>query len=371
MKYRLLELLQCVRCRGDLELAGEVTRKVPPAPGEIFSCKQFCSLDRTPRVPDIQRCAECSRIDIQTGTLACRGCGHSYPVIQSVPWLLEKGGDQQPGDVLSDTAALYSHIWSTGSPDAPPHPAHLEAMEEALGKSVVQGKMGLEAGSGSGNDTTAIAMRHPSVEIISLDISEGVYHTYHRTTGLSNVHVVRASVLAIPLKSDIFDFAYSYGVLHHTTDPEGGLREVVRVLRRGGVVSLYLYEDHADNPWKAIPLRLINAIRVVTTKLNARLLSGLCYLLSPFVVVVFSIPARIMFRYQATRRLAAQMPFNFGNSLFSLHTDLLDRFGAPVELRYGREKLVALLEACRLSNLITTKLRTIAGWAARGVKKLV
>jgi SAM-dependent methyltransferase len=285
--------------------------------------------------------------------------------------LFEKGGDQQPGDVLSDTAALYSHIWSTGSPDAPPHPAHLEAMEEALGKSVVQGKMGLEAGSGSGNDTTAIAMRHPSVEIISLDISEGVYHTYHRTTGLSNVHVVRASVLAIPLKSDIFDFAYSYGVLHHTTDPEGGLREVVRVLRRGGVVSLYLYEDHADNPWKAIPLRLINAIRVVTTKLNARLLSGLCYLLSPFVVVVFSIPARIMFRYQATRRLAAQMPFNFGNSLFSLHTDLLDRFGAPVELRYGREKLVALLEACRLSNLITTKLRTIAGWAARGVKKLV
>jgi len=131
---------------------------------------------------------------------------------------------------------------------------------------------------------------------------------------------------------------------------------------------LYLYEDHADNPWKAIPLRLINAIRVVTTKLNARLLSGLCYLLSPFVVLVFSIPARIMFRYQTTRRLAAQMPFNFGNSLFSLHTDLLDRFGAPVELRYGREELVALLEACRLCNLVTTKLRTIAGWAARGVK---
>jgi hypothetical protein len=102
--------------------------------------------------------------------------------------------------------------------------------------------------------------------------------------------------------------------------------------------------------------------------MNTKLLSGLCLLLSPVVFVGFSVPARIMGWFRRTRPLAEKMPFNFGTSLFSLHGDLVDRFGAPIEVRYSRDGLAALLTACNLVDIGITKFRIAAGWVARGVK---
>lgn len=367
MKHRLVELLQCIRCQGSLDLTVEETREIERPSKPQFSCQQYCSLDRTATIPSEARCAECSRIEVMKGTLLCRQCGQTFHVIESVPWLFVTLSGES-GNILHDTVALYSHIWAKLEPPAPGSPAHIDDVEAALGQSVIQGRIGLDAGSGSGNDTAIMAHRHPDVEVVSLDMSEGVYNTAGRMAGLANVHVVRASVLSIPLKSGLCDFGYSFGVLHHTTDPLRGLREIARVLKDGGGISLYLYEDHADNPWKAVPLKLITALRLVTTRMNPRLLSGLCYLLSPFVVIAFSIPARIFNGFERTRPLAAKMPFNFGTSLFSVHGDLVDRFGAPVEVRYSRESLFALFKACRLQETHVTKIRTLAGWVARGIK---
>lgn len=371
MKYRLVELLRCVTCHGGLDATAAETRPVPSRANAVFTCREYCGRDRSRTIPAPARCAECAGMDIVAGTLTCRQCGEEFRIVQSVPWLyeLENGPSK---DVLSDTSGLYSHLWMDlihAAPVGAVHEGrHLEAVEEALGESVVQGTIGLDAGSGSGSDTAAIAGRHPAVEVISLDISEGVYATKQRTATLPNVHVVRGSVLAIPLKSGICDFGYSFGVLHHTSDPPGGLKEIVRVLKPGGRASIYVYEDHDGNPWKALPLRLVAAIRRVTTRLNPRTLSGLCYLLSPFVVVAFSIPAQIMRRFKASRAFADRMPFNFGTSLFSVHDDLVDRFGAPIEARYNRAQVVALLESGRLAAVRTTKLRTAAGWVAKGIK---
>jgi SAM-dependent methyltransferase len=289
--------------------------------------------------------------------------------VDGVPWLFEPltGGQDRR---LSKTITLYSHVWKNVGCNSSPGAAHVEGVEEALGKSVVCGAVGLDAGSGAGSDSETMARRYPSVEVISLDMSEGVYETRRRTEALANVHVVRGSVLSIPLKSGVCDFGYSFGVLHHTTDPRRGLEEIVRVLKPGAPVSLYLYEDHADNLWKAIPLKVVSVLRRLTTRLNTRVLSGLCYFVSPFIVIVFSIPARIMARFGPTRSLAARMPFNFGTSLFSVQADLVDRFGAPIEMRYNREGVIALLEGCGLTAIRTAKLRSSAGWVVRGEVRL-
>nr|MBI3612084.1 class I SAM-dependent methyltransferase [Nitrospirota bacterium] len=367
MKYRLAELLQCIYCQGGLDVKAEEVRNTPGPSRRIFPCRWHCGLDQAPTIPPSGRCDECGCMEIVKGALICRQCGQQFRIVESVPWLFSTP-DGKSGDILEKTVEVYSHIWThLGSPDTG-GPAHVEDVEEALGDKVTQGTIGLEAGSGNGADTGVLAKRHPEIEIISLDMSEGVYRTLRRTIGLPNVHVVRASVLALPVKSALCDFGYSFGVLHHTADPQAGLHEIVRVLKPGGRVSLYLYEDHADNPWKAVPLKLVAAIRHVTTKLNAKVLSALCYALSPFIVLVFSVPARVFRCFEATRPLAENMPFNFGTSLFSVHGDLLDRFGAPVEVRYSRESVRAFMEACRLTQLRLTKIRTLAGWVVSGVR---
>jgi SAM-dependent methyltransferase len=213
-----------------------------------------------------------------------------------------------------------------------------------------------------------MAARHPDVEVISLDISNGVNEARRRTEMLPNVHVLRASVLSIPLQDGSCDFAYSFGVLHHTSDPERGLSEIARTLKAGGMAVLYLYEDHAKNVWKAGPLRLVNAVRRITTGMNTKLLSGLCLLLSPVIFVGFTVPARIMGWFRHTRPLAEKMPFNFGTSPFSLHGDLVDRFGAPIEVRYCRDGVTALLSSCGLVDIGIMKFKIAAGWVARGMK---
>jgi len=370
MKYRLVELLQCVRCQGGLDLCNVETRLAPNASGQIFPCERYCSLDGTTTIPAPSRCAECVETEIVTGTLRCRQCREEFHIVHSVPWLFKERAGLS-GRLLSNTVRLYSRLWSGGHrASAHTEPTHVGAVEETLSEPVVRGQIGIDAGSGCGSDTAVMARRHPSVEVVSLDMSEGVYATQQRTEGMPNVHVVRGSVLSIPLRSEVCDFGYSFGVLHHTTDPLQGLKEIVRVLKPGGCVSLYLYEDHADSPWKAIPLKAVTALRRCTVRLNTRVLSALCYILSPFVVIAFSVPAQIMRRFGATRAIADQMPFNFGTTLFSVHGDLLDRFGAPIEVRYSREGVAELLRACQLTGVSIAKLKTLAGWVVSGLKSV-
>jgi ubiquinone/menaquinone biosynthesis C-methylase UbiE len=59
----------------------------------------------------------------------------------------------------------------------------------------------------------------------------------------------------LPFQSESFDVVYSNGVLHHTPDTAGSIREVHRVLRPGGVVKIMLYHRNSLNYWLEIVLR--------------------------------------------------------------------------------------------------------------------
>lgn len=50
-----------------------------------------------------------------------------------------------------------------------------------------------------------------------------------------------ADAEALPFSSDSFDLVYSWGVLHHTPDTPKSFREVLRVLKPGGVMRAMIY----------------------------------------------------------------------------------------------------------------------------------
>ncbi|HET6978262.1 MAG TPA: class I SAM-dependent methyltransferase [Pyrinomonadaceae bacterium] len=59
----------------------------------------------------------------------------------------------------------------------------------------------------------------------------------------------------LPFQSESFDVVYSNGVLHHTPDTAGAIREVHRVLRPGGTAKVMLYHRNSLNYWVEIVLR--------------------------------------------------------------------------------------------------------------------
>ena len=105
------------------------------------------------------------------------------------------------------------------------------------------GKRCLDAGCGGGRATIMMAEAGAS-EVVALDLSKtNVETTLMRAQrrGCANVVAREASLLDVPLEDESFDVIWSNGVLHHTGDTDGSLKEFTRLLRPGGWMWLYLY----------------------------------------------------------------------------------------------------------------------------------
>jgi len=103
----------------------------------------------------------------------------------------------------------------------------------------------LDAGCGNGR-VTALLDRHapPEAEIVAFDLTAA-------DVARANLEdVERVTVHELDLLGDLselgrFDFVYCQEVLHHTGDPEGGLRNLAGLLAPGGELAIYVYRRKA------------------------------------------------------------------------------------------------------------------------------
>jgi SAM-dependent methyltransferase len=117
------------------------------------------------------------------------------------------------------------------------------------------GKRLLEIGCGMGTDLLQFARggaRCTGIDLTprSVEITRHRFRLYN-TKGAFMI----SDGERLPFRSDSFDVVYSNGVLHHTPDTAGAIREVHRVLRPGGVAKIMLYHRNSLNYWIEIVLR--------------------------------------------------------------------------------------------------------------------
>jgi SAM-dependent methyltransferase len=275
---------------------------------------------------------------------------------------------KRPKATVDKTAKVYSYLWASDKSKEPPEIYHYHRMQEVISDQIVQGQKGIDLGCGNGYDIHAMANLHPGVKFFGVDISYGIFATREISKDLQNVFLVAASAEALPFKEGAFDFGYSYGVLHHLSNPDTGLSELTRTIRKSGGVFLYLYEDHKGNVIKFVTLKGISFIRKYTTRLSSESLHLLCFLLSPLVIIFFAWPSRILAKFKFTKMFANRIPFNFGRGFFSVKADLFDRFGAPVEHRFSQEQIRELLSSHSYLKVSLTKMKDTAGWVVWGYK---
>lgn len=101
----------------------------------------------------------------------------------------------------------------------------------------------LDLSCGPGLFARAMAAAVPAETVVGLDISAAVLEVAaRRTKGYTNIAFVRADAHRLPFCDARFGGVNNSGALHAYDDPELVLREVLRVLRPGGVYAASTFD---------------------------------------------------------------------------------------------------------------------------------
>lgn len=104
------------------------------------------------------------------------------------------------------------------------------------------GKDVLEIGVGNGSAAQLLAQAARS--FTGVDLTEYAIRSTSarmRVFGLGNARVVRADAEQLPFPDASFDFVWSWGVVHHSSNTNRVLQQIARVLRPGGRAVLMVY----------------------------------------------------------------------------------------------------------------------------------
>ena len=127
-------------------------------------------------------------------------------------------------------------------------------MPELMGFKDFAGKRLLEVGCGMGTDLLQFARGGAKVTGVdltprSIELSRRHLSLYGQTGEFAIADCER-----LPFADESFDVAYSNGVLHHTADTPGAVREIHRVLRPGGQARVMLYHRRSFGFWTQVVL---------------------------------------------------------------------------------------------------------------------
>jgi ubiquinone/menaquinone biosynthesis C-methylase UbiE len=110
----------------------------------------------------------------------------------------------------------------------------------------------LDVASGTGILAFRLSEKVPKGEVVGVDIApEMVEVANQKAEGLRNVKFVVGNVEAMPFPDGTFDIVTCSYSFHHFPDPDVALKEMKRVLKRGG--RLYIVDAY-----RAIPFGYIN-----------------------------------------------------------------------------------------------------------------
>jgi ubiquinone/menaquinone biosynthesis C-methylase UbiE len=105
----------------------------------------------------------------------------------------------------------------------------------------LEGKDVLEVGCGSGIAVQLFA--EAGANVTAVDLTPWAVRTTRARMDAFGLEaaVHEADGEDLPFPDESFDVVFSWGVIHHTTDMDRALGELVRVCRRGGLLVLMLY----------------------------------------------------------------------------------------------------------------------------------
>src|ERR1051325_7235169 len=332
-------------------------------------------VDGLKRLLDTLRCPSCrSMLSHSANALVCSRCNLSYPVVDNIPRLLlpaMRDALRGEGDVntheetQAETARSFGYEWHN-FPEMYEEGERqfLDYMQPHAADFFPRKKI-LDAGCGNGRFAYYAAKY--GAEVWAVDLGPAIEVARQNTAKMQKVQVVQADLHNLPFPYESFDFIYSLGVLHHLPEPELAFQQLMRFLKPGGEVQIYLYWSPEGQPFKRALLLLVNALRKITTQLPHTTVYALAFPAAIAAYACFVWPYRILKTIPGLRSIAEKFPMKqYSNFPFRVCVnDQLDRFSAPIENRYTRQDVSNWLNRAQLEN---PTVNPDYGWVATGRK---
>ncbi len=301
MKEKLLELLACPCCGGDILLA--------------YASKYEGK-------------------EIIEAVLNCKKCNREYKVTRGIPRFAMLDKIEQD---KADTAENFGWQWTHFTQKDEKYAEQFLGWLQPVKPEFFEGKIVLEGGCGKGRHTS-LAADWGAKEVIGIDLSAAVETAFQATKDLKNVHIVQADIFKLPFKR-VFDYAFSVGVLHHTPDPKKAFTSLAKKVKKGGHISAWIYGEE-NNSW------IINYVNPIRTGFTSKINQPTLFQLSKLPTVGVFLASKLIYKplNKAAKPLARKLFYNdYLNHLGTFgwreqHNIVFDHLVAPTAFYIPKEE---------------------------------
>ncbi len=300
MKEKLLDLLACPTCGGDILLA--------------YASKYD---DK----------------EIVEGVLICKKCTREYTVVRGVPRFADLAKIDED---KAETAENFGWQWTHFTQEDPKYNEQFLGWLQPVTQEFFKDKLILEGGCGKGRHTK-LAAEWGGAEVVGIDLGDGVESAFALTRHLPNAHIVQCDIFKLPLKK-AFDYAFSVGVLHHTPDPKKAFISLASKVKSGGHISAWVYGAE-NNEWIS---KYVNPVREGFT---SQISQPMLYQLSKLPTLGVFLTTKLVYRplNAAAKPIANRMFYNeYLNHLGSFgwreqHNIVFDHLVAPTAFYISKD----------------------------------
>ena len=301
MKEKLLELLACPSCGGDILLVHIGKREEK---------------------------------EVIEGLLSCKKCLREYKIERGVPRFAALDKIEQD---KAETAANFGWQWTHFTQEDKKYAEQFLGWIQPVKPEFFADKIILEGGCGKGRHTS-LAANWGAKEIVGIDLSAAVETTFQAMKDLPNAHVIQADIYKLPFKR-VFDYAFSVGVLHHTPDPKKSFLSLASKVKKGGAISAWIYGAE-NNEW------ITNYISPMRERFTSRLSQPTLYQLSKLPTLGIFLASKLVYKplNKAAKPLAAKLFYNdYLNHLATFgwreqHNIVFDHLVAPTAFYISKEE---------------------------------
>jgi len=231
MKEWLVDFLCCTSCKGNLELDGQIYNH-----GEI-----------------------------ESGSLKCCQCSRIFIIDKFIPRFTDS----------DKYVSNFSFEWNTYATTQYGELSRKTFFEKTgLYKKDIDRKIVFDAGCESGRFSDVVSQN--CEKVIAADLSYSIDAAFSQIGSRSNVSFVQCDLLNLPFKTQVFDIAFSIGVLHHTQNPKEAMKQISQTIKSNGIMAIWVYAHWSEtNKIKRVHRSMArwsyaasDAYRVFTTRLS-------------------------------------------------------------------------------------------------------